>query len=526
MTKLVHPSRYTGGAYTWDGFKSAVRRVDRDSLIAEAAAVTAIFANGEDPTEWKRLGVTPWTVADVARTSLAWGGPGRTRAERQTLFRLCNMNALLIDEESGSSVGSDNEADGVIPDESAEEIEVSRERLGRILARIYFEQFPGQRSILAEVARSILLFGSASEIPSGYSPKMMTPGWFERLTGGFTLDDYVESVFLFSVIAQQQSGRVSLDDLDSPALLELGDVFSLDAARRVFTDHLVTRVAEFKATNRVWQDPLPSAAKKFAFNPLTNRPIVEGIASGGVAPWVQAIITKALPPSIYFLPQTDLRKSFADDLGPVFQHYTGRQLELIDGPKQVLPEERYKLGKQEIDSCDWFLDLPDVLVLIECKARQPIESLRVGGSDWLRSIEDSVGKGIRQLNRSHAHIKSISSVRAEIDTTKPRVGIVVTLEPFYLNQNWLIRERLDQAEFPLGVLSIGELETLVLLSANELGQALLTCAGAAEDNVMLLNPALDETHGRENALLVSTWESIGLFTRINRAAERSGMDAE
>lgn len=93
------------------------------------------------------------------------------------------MNALLIDEESGSSVRSDNEADGVIPDESPEEIEASRERLGRILARNYFEQFPGQRSILAEVARSILLFGSASEIPSGYAPKLMTPGWFERLTG-------------------------------------------------------------------------------------------------------------------------------------------------------------------------------------------------------------------------------------------------------------------------------------------------------------------------------------------------------
>lgn len=526
MTKFVHPSRYASGAYTWDQFKAAVRRADRDSLLAEAAAVTAVFANGEDPTEWKRLGVTPWTVADVARTSLAWGGPGRTRAERQTLFRLCNMNALLIDEESGTSVRPDKQTDGKMLDEPPEAIEASRERLGRILARIFFEQFPGQRSILAEVARSILLFGSAAEIPDAYTPKLMSRGWFERLTGGLTLDDYVASVFLFSVIAQQQGGRVSLNDLDSPALLELADVFSLEAARRVFSDHLVTNVADFKTTNRVWQDPLPSPEKKFAFNPLTNRPVVEGITSGAVAPWVQAIITKALPPSIYFLPPTELRKSFADDLGPVFQHYTGRQLELIDGAKQVLPEARYKLGKQEIDSCDWFLDLPDALVLIECKARQPIESLRVGGADWLRSIEDSIGKGIRQLNRSHAHIESISSVRTEIDTTKPRVGIVVTLEPFYLNQNWLIRERLDQAEFPVGVLSIGELESLVLLDATALGQTLLKCAHPAEDNVMLLNPALDETDGRENMLLVSAWDSIGLFARINRAAERLGIDPE
>lgn len=448
------------------------------------------------------------------------------RATRPTLFRLCNMNAQLIDEDSAPPISRVDGVDGSNAEESPKAVEAERERLGRVLARIYFEQFPGQRSILAEVARSILLFGSAAEIPRNYAPKFMTPGWFERLTGGLTLDDYVESVFLFSVIAQQQSGRVSLDDLNAPALLELADVFSLGAARRVFTDHLVTNVADFKSANREWQDSLPSPEKKFAFNPLTNRPFVEGIAPEAVAPWVQAIITKALPPSIYFLPPTELRKSFADDLGPVFQGYTGRQLALIDGDKQVLPEERYKQGKQELDSCDWFLDLPDVLVLIECKARQPIESLRVGGADWLRSIEDSIGKGIRQLNRSHTHIESISSGRTEIDTTKPRVGIVVTLEPFYLNQNWLIRERLDRADLPIGVLSIGELESLVLLNASELGQALLTCALDAEDNVMLLNPALDETAGRENTLLVSTWESIGLFERINRAAERLGMEPE
>lgn len=241
---------------------------------------------------------------------------------------------------------------------------------------------------------------------------------------------------------------------------------------------------------------------------------------------MQAVITKALPPSIYFLPPTELRKPFADDLGPVFQHYTGRQLALIDGPSQVLPEVPYKAGKQQIDSCDWFLELPDVVVLVECKARQPIESLRIAGTDWIRSIEDSIGKGIRQLNRSNAHIDQISTQRTELDPSKPRVGLVITLEPFYLNQNWLIRERLDQADIPTGVLSIGELEYLVLLDAAELGQALLDAAAAAEDNVMLLNDAIKKAGGRENSLLTQTWDSIGLFHRIDAAADRLGIGPE
>ncbi|MET4581580.1 hypothetical protein ABIE21_001070 [Conyzicola nivalis] len=515
-------SRKTTQNVTWDQLKSAIRKTDRDSLLMQAAAVTARFAKGEDLEEWKPLGVTPWTVADVARTALAFGRPNVHRTDMATLFRLCNMNALLIDEEGAPKQSGDSRRSV----ESPESREASRNRLARILARVFFEQFPGQRSVLAEVARSILLFGAAVEFPDDFYPKVMKPGWFEHLTGGLTFENYIESVFLFSVMAQQQHGQVSIDVLDSPAFLELADVFSLEAARRVYTEHLVTTVEAFKQVNREWQDPLPSAAKKFAFNPLTDKPFIEGVAPTSLAPWVQAIIAKALPPSIYFLPPSELRKSFADELGPVFQHYTGRQLGQIVGPRHVLQEVRYKSGKDSIDSCDWILDLPDVLVLIECKARQPIESVRTGGADWLRSIEGSIGKGISQLNRSNAHIELISALLPQLDISKPRVGIVITLEPFYLNQNWLIRERLKQADFPIGVISIGELEALVLLNSKELGQALLSAATAADDNVMLLNPALDQTNGRENPLLVQTWESIGLFARMEKSGASFGLGPE
>ncbi|MBD8102283.1 hypothetical protein [Plantibacter sp. CFBP 8775] len=483
--------------------------------------MSAMFANGEDFEEWKRYGVTPWTIADVARTALAWGGPGRHRADLDTLLRLCSLNAQLVDEDRRFLAGGDAD------EQSPEFIDAAQEQLARILARIFFEQFPGQRSVLAGVARSVLLFGSAAEFPEGFAPKVMTSGWFERLTDGLAFDDYIESIFLFSVLAQKGNGLVSLDVLDAPGVRALSEVFPLVAARRVFTEHLLTTVADFKNTNREWQDPLPTSQKKFAFNPLTNRPFVEGVASQSAAPWTQAVIQKALPPSIYFLPPTELRNAFASDLGPVFQHYTGRQLNLIDGERHVLSEVRYKSDGNPIDSCDWLLDLPDVLVLIECKARQPIESLRVGRDDWMGSIEDSIGKGIFQLNRSNRHIDLIGKRLPVIDTSKPRVGLVVTLEPFYLNQHWLIREHMtNQAEYPIGVLSVGELEELVLLHAVHLGRALLEASAQAHDNVMLLAPALTEAEGRENPLLVDTWDSLRLFRAIEGAAEDFGLPPE
>ncbi|GAB3089868.1 hypothetical protein GCM10027215_39970 [Nocardioides zeae] len=78
-----------------------------------------------------------------------------------------------------------------------------------MLARHFFEQFPSQRSIPGEIARTILLFGSAAELPLGFAPEAMTPGWFEGITDGLTLDEYVESLFLISTMTQQHNGGFS-----------------------------------------------------------------------------------------------------------------------------------------------------------------------------------------------------------------------------------------------------------------------------------------------------------------------------
>lgn len=132
-----------------------------------------------------------------------------------------------------------------------------------------------------------------------------------------------------------------------------------------------------------------------------------------------------------------------------------------------------------------------------------------------------MGKGIEQINRSNKHITAISGEEPRIDASKPRVGLVVTLEPFYIDQNWLVWDELPGPEIPLGVMSIGELESLVLLDADELASALRDTAASAQENVMLLAPAFDATAGRENALLTSTYDGIGLFDRVSKRTGRA-----
>ncbi|MDP3208046.1 MAG: hypothetical protein Q8M65_02760, partial [Rhodoglobus sp.] len=108
----------------------------------------------------------------------------------------------------------------------------------------------------------------------------------------------------------------------------------------------------------------------------------------------------------------------------------------------------------------------------------------------------------------------------QIDTTKPRVGSVVTLETFYRNQNWLMWEQLPMPDYPVGAISVGERASLVCLGVDELLQALRAAADPSRENVLLLADSLAAAEGRENPLLVSTWESIGLFGRADAAAKR------
>ncbi|SEC06938.1 hypothetical protein SAMN04489844_1616 [Nocardioides exalbidus] len=484
---------------TWHEFKSAVRKVDRDSLLVLAAGVSAAIARDEIDPEWSRKGLTAWNVADVARTALAWARFQHPGADEETLLRLCNKNALIVDERLVAN--SD-----------------SSEYLGQVLARAFFEQFPNQNSAMANVSRSILLFGSGAEYPPDFSPSSLTPGWFEAVADGISVDDYIEAVFLISVMAQTRAGSFSLDWLDGPEFEGLDGMISFDVIRRVFNDHLVTTAPEFKAINQQWQADVPAAQKKFAFNPLLDKPFISGVAPVPIAPSVQAIMRKASPPAIYHFGLREVAGRFTTELGPVFQHYVGRHLKLVQGA-ETLPEFKYGPKKERRDSCDWFLDLPGMLVLIECKARQPIESLRLGSREWMAAPEESIGHAVGQLNMSNINIDQISAADPRIDAGKRRVGLIVTLEPFYVTQNWLLAERLAGPELPVAAISVAELEHLVVLDSVELEAVLGEAADRAETNLMRPAPDWSNYGERENALIASTWESIGLFSRVAAMSE-------
>lgn len=482
---------------SWVDFKRVIRKVDRDSLLEQCAIASSLIAQDRAPERWTVEGVTQWNIADVARTALAWGQFNRPKADLDTLRRLCNLNVQIVDERGSSDVDPGD-------------------RVSRMLTRSLFEQFPGQSLPMVEVARSLLLFGDVAEKYDNFKPRVMKAGWFELATNGLSLHEYVESVVMSHLLATAGQGRISLDLLGSPEIREILGETPSQVVRRTLDEQMTTTLDEFKTINREFQGRKPDSMKKFAFNYLTAKPFVSGVGPSPIAPSMQNVISKAFPPAIYHIGLERYDEAFSEDLGRVFEEYTGHQLAQIEGESAAVPEVTYRLGRNKVASCDWILDLPNLQVLIECKARQPIESLRVRDESWLNPIEGSINRGIGQLNRSHENIEKIALASNFVDPLKQRIGLVVTLEPFYVSQNWKVWDHLQTSTLPVGVISVSELESLVLLNADDLSESLrLAVETSVEDTgrtgLLLMNNPIDAARGRENPLLRAARESLSIL---------------
>jgi hypothetical protein len=455
-----------------------VRAEDRESLVRLAASTSAGMLAGAVPTG-SALGLTPWAIADLARTSIAWGTFAHPPATAESLVRLANAYANVEDEfleKSGSSSTA----------------------LTEFVARTVQEQFPLQLNAMPDLARAKLLFDPRRLFPTAHVPEVMTGNWFEGLYG-YSLDDFLTCAFLAHGAAMSNHGMYNPSWLRAATETgEFGEV-SFAAVEGVFYDHLAMTVDDFKIRNRLAQDRVSNAKKKFAFNPLRDRPFITGLTEVPIAPLVHSIMAKVSPSSIYYQAIRSLGEGFGRDLGHVFEDYVGDQLRLLGAP--VHAEIAYTKGKNQLFSTDWFVELDDWLLLVECKSARPVESVRLGEASMLEALDSNIGKAVRQVNRSHLDFPLINARQPSL-AAKPHFGLVVTLEPFFINNNPLLRDQLESAAMPLAIASAAELEALMTLSARKLNCSLTSAAMAAAPSTNCsLNDALKIPASRGNPLI-------------------------
>lgn len=472
-------------------YKNEVRKLDRESLIKACARKSAdLEASGLPPRSTQPF--NQWSLADIARVSIAYGGPRRIAVTDAELARLCQLH-LTIDDPitDGDSAGA----------------------AGAIL-RIANEQLGWQVEIQPAFARTLLLFGKAAPWPASRKPKVMTGEWFTELFG-VDLETYVAGTFIAFTAAGSNEGNFHLDWLEGDAFARVRNTFSSESMRAVFDNHLSTDTSGFKAMNREGERRTRFDIQKYSFNPLREKPFITDIAPTPLAPNLRAIVDKISPLSVFYRAIPSLQNAFATDLGYVFEAYVGTQLRLL-GEDAVVPEVNYPSGKNDVDSIDYFVRVGPYILLVECKSTRPDERVRLGEPDYVESLQRQVGKGISQINESNDKFSAIVAEEPRLAGRNQRVGVVVTLEDHFAASAPWIQADLTPADIPVAILSIRELEQLVTLDVDSLENLIRdSLARCGEDNVLQLWAGDAATSAGPNPIITNAFDSSILMRLVD-----------
>lgn len=241
---------------------------------------------------------------------------------------------------------------------------------------------------------------------------------------------------------------------------------------------------------------------KYLFNPLVARPLIRRRDGRLIAPVPQLIARRMSPLELYYAGLSLWGSGFAIDMGYLFEDYIGRQLGTLSAAR-VEPEVEYHRGKDRVDTTDWFVVFDDMVLLVEAKAARLKAGARAGDDSLTEMMKRTVGKAIKQVNRTHALIRSGAGEVSHIPRDRPILALVVTLDPWYIADSDEARKLLPACEVSFAVCSVRELEQLVSVGQRRpLGPILQEIVGQPErafGAALKLhsvpgdrNPALDE----------------------------------
>jgi len=460
---------------TFSEFRKQVRRY-RPSDLLPALARLATDGGFNPHGGLDTQGIQPWSIALVARESILWSNEYR-RAEvtgdsLRKLFNACSN----------------------IYDRAQKREETDPDFILNLFTRISHLQFPYQQPYFAEVARThAMLSDGLGEVPLEILDKQ---SWMQIL--GDPLPQVVGATHFIAIGAYKNNGWFDLEWL---LRTDLDPIFE-KWPRSVIEKRMVTlsaTIPEFKAEYDSAPIP-PVGYEEYAYNPLVKTPFIRMSETSFLAPQPKLIIPTITPSGLYHAGQKEFGSSFTNDLGVLTEHYVGKQLRSIDSDIVLHGEITYRQQKQEMKSIDWFLELPTVLVLIEVKSSRLTNLQQAAFGDHKTRIDKVLGKAMRQLRRTSKALEERRPEFAHISNTKPRVGIIVTAEPFHTaNSSWM-RELIGSAPFPTLTVSLRELENLVRLPFSEVERQITAIAHDPEKSTWIFDMAL-ELHGTAPGLV-------------------------
>ncbi|WP_328463486.1 hypothetical protein OHA21_38060 [Actinoplanes sp. NBC_00393] len=475
--------------YSYTEFGDFVRRFNQEAMLFAVARRALSLPGHLDGVNSSRAFVAtpPWALAAVAKAAICQGNPFRSAvpSERDVVLA-CHMHNNLISDELGRPELNSPFA---------------------VLARIAFEQFPYQESIMEEISRSMAFFdgyagGKTLEVVSSESMKQLI---------GADMTTAAAIVILLATAVDRNAGIFDPAWMDQANFERILEVMPRDEVLAVVDAVFAGSMAEFRAEDAAARNrvPLPYL-DRYAFNPLTSRPFVR-LADGRLLAPVPRLISRRLSPlELYYVGLKRWGEPFARDLGELLEDYLGRQFATLPGVT-VCPEIVYHEGKKELKSTDKFLVFDDLVVLVEAKARRSPLAARAADASAQRQYTDTLGKAFGQLGRTLAKIHEGAAEFAHLPADRPIIGMVATLDPWYI-ANSFGRDFLPTPALPTIVASVRDIEHLVAIGQRRSASDILTQIMSAGDERQAwdLGIALNDFRDPDdtNPLLMQAWNRL------------------
>ena len=459
-------------------FRQLVRRYRPSDLLPALGALALV--GGEPPFSPQLLrNAPPWAIALAARESILWGNEyrreGVTADDLRVVFNA--HNSIHEGDVAPSTTG-----------------------LLSMLTRLAYEQFPYQESIFEEVSRShALLVDGIGEIDA----EVLDEGAWHRLLGA-PLGQIVGATFFLQVAATKNSGWFDHKWLDRDDLQPLYARWPRHVIEQR-AEQLSSSFEDFRTAYESVPHP-PIGYERYAYNPLVARPFVRMADGRLLAPQPRLVLRTVSPSGLYYRGIKEFGTPFARDLARLTERYVGEQLASIDDSIELHPEIVY--GKPEQKSIDWFLVLPSVVIMFEVKSARSglLDRAAVDGFESRAKI--LFDKAITQLERSSEALDNRLTAFAHIPPGLPRIGIIVTGEPYYLANSTWMRDLLKQVPFPTLTASLRGIEFLAGLPLHEVERQLVEIANDPERSTWNLGNAIEDApEHRGNKLLQRAWDS-------------------
>lgn len=432
---------------------SHVRRLLRRERTSEVlAAIAALAPELSEPSadslqHWREI--APWTLAGLAREAIVQ----------------CRSNAIspFNEERFRTLLNAYSQSYDAHPNPRSAEARFN------LLATHAYDQMPYQESDGQEISRTLSLF--ADEIPANQAKlSVINTSTVEELVGG-PLPEALRAALLLTELAKQKRGVLTDQFWKEPWMADLADVVSRDVLREV----VAQMSADVPAMRRAYQNELkrravPKHVRRYAYNPLASTPLVT-VGRRFIVPQPRLIRRRMAPNALFYAGVAKYGGDFAADLGYLAETYVGRTLRQIAGARAFQEVEYRESGNTKL-STDWFLVMPNLVVLIESKATRPDLRLRVGDPELGTALSEQLSKSVKQLNATNALIEGGHPALAHIPTDRPRVGLTITAEPFYDGNHSDFRDLLPQPDLPTSFGSLRDLEQLAGYTASVLEDGL------------------------------------------------------